>query len=96
MMELDGGSVAVAYLGAGAFYVGSDIISGEWSKQRPPPFTVLAMVFGAAAWGPACLLAILANARTSWRQALTYVAHDVVPPLMIMIGGLIVASVGIW
>jgi hypothetical protein len=96
MVEVGGAAVAVAYLGAGAFYVGSDLISGGWSKQRPPPFTVLAMVFGAAAWGPACVLAILAYARTSWRHALTYFANNVVPPLMIMIGGLIVASVGSW
>jgi hypothetical protein len=52
------------------------------------------MVFGAAAWGPACVFAVLAYARTSWRHALTYFANDVVPPLMIMIGGLVVACVG--
>jgi hypothetical protein len=96
MVEVGGASVAVAYLGAGAFHVGSDLISGDWSKQRPPPFTVLAMIFGAAAWGPACLFAILAYARTGWRQALTYFPDDVVPPLMIIIGGLVMASVGTW
>jgi hypothetical protein len=54
------------------------------------------MIFGAAAWGPACLFAILAYARTGWRQALTYFPDDVVPPLMIIIGGLVMASVGTW
>src|SRR3954466_12006570 len=96
MVEPDGAVVVLAYLGAGAFHIGSEFISAEWSKQRPPPFTVLAMVFGAAAWGPACVFAVLAYARTSGRHALMFFANDVFPPLMIMIGGLIVASVGTW
>jgi hypothetical protein len=94
MVEPDGAAVVIAYLGAGAFYVAHELISAEWSKQRPPPFTVLAMVFGAAAWGPACLIATLRYAHAGWRHALVYFASDVVPPLMIMIGGLAAAIIG--
>jgi hypothetical protein len=94
MVEPSGTAVLVAYLGAGAFYVANELIAAEWSKQRPPPLTVLAMVFGAATWGPACLLATLRYARAGWRYALAYFASNVVPPLGILLGGLVLAMIG--
>ena len=79
MVEPSGTAVLVAYLGAGAFYVANELIAAEWSKQRPPP---------------ACLLATLRYARASWRYALAYFASNVVPPLGILLGGLVLAMIG--
>ena len=63
-------SIAAAYLGAGAFYVGEDLVSSGWSDDLRSPLTVLALALGAVGWAPVCLWATLKYARIGWRHAL--------------------------
>ena len=92
MAEPEAASIAVAYLGAGAFYICSDLTAAAWSKELPPFLAGLAMMLAALMWGPASLAATHRYARLAgWRPAFLYFRSAVAPALAIFLAGVALA-----
>jgi hypothetical protein len=88
-------SVLTAYIGAGIFYAGADLVSARLSKQLASPYTLLALAVVAVCWGPTCLLATFRYARAvGWRAATLYFKADVIPALAIFLGGVALGGAG--
>jgi hypothetical protein len=93
MTGLGAAAVATAYLGAGVFYVASDMLSPEWQETLFSPVAAIAILVGLVAWGPACCVATIRYARgLGWRPAVAYFTSDVLPSLTILVGTLAMAE----
>lgn len=86
-------SVLTAYVGAGIFYAGADLVSAGLTRQLASPYTFIAMAVVAVCWAPTCFIATVGYARSvGWRPATLYFKADVIPSLAIFLGGMAAAA----